>query len=75
MERPAYPDLAPSDYHLLAPLKGVLRVRELSFGKTVHKAVHEWLCDQPKSFFFRGFHKLVDRWNNCIEMGGDYVEK
>ena len=41
----------------------------------VQKAVHQWLCDQPKTFFSDGIYKLVDRWNKCIEMGGDYVEK
>jgi hypothetical protein len=27
------------------------------------------------SFFSRGIQALVKRWHNCIECGGDYVEK
>ena len=76
LEHPAYsPDLAPSDYHLFAPLKDALRGRKFSSDESVQKAVHQWLCDQPKTFFSDGIYKLVDRWNKCIEMGGDYVEK
>ena len=52
-----------------------LRGRIFSSDESVQKAVHQWLCDQPKTFFSDGIYKLVDRWNKCIEMGGDYVEK
>ena len=76
LQHPAYsPDLAPSDYHIFAPLKDALQGRKFSSDEAVQKAVHEWLCDQPKTFFSDGIHKLVDRCNKCIEMGGDYVEK
>ena len=76
LEHPAYsPDLAPSNYHLFVPLKDALRGRKFSSDESVQKAVHQWLCDQPKTFFSDGIYKLVDRWNKCIEMGGDYVEK
>ena len=58
LEHPAYsPDLAPSDYHFFPPLKDALRGRKFSFNEAVHK----WLCDQPKTFFSHGIHKLVDR--------------
>ena len=62
-------------YHLFAPLKDALLGRKFSSDEAVQKAGHEWLCDQPKTFFSDGIHKLVDRWNKCIGMGGDYVEK
>ena len=44
----------------------VLRMKE---------AVHAWLAAQPKSFFFEGIKKLVQRWKKCTEKQGDYVEK
>ena len=76
LKHPAYsPDLAPSDYHLFAPLKDALQDRKLSSDEAVQKVVHEWLCDQPKTFFSDGIHKLVGCWNKCIKMGGNYVEK
>ena len=40
------------------------------------EAVHAWLADQPKTFFFfEGIKKFVQRWKKCIEKRGDYVEK
>ena len=42
LEHPAYsPDLAPSDYHLFAPLKDALRGRKFSSDESVQKAVHQ----------------------------------
>ena len=30
---------------------------------------------QPKEFFAAGFHRLVKRWDKCLNLYGDYVEK
>ena len=30
---------------------------------------------QPKSFFSAGIQKLVERYNKCVVLQGDYVEK
>ena len=76
LEHPTYsPDLVPSDYYLFAPHRDALRSRKFSSDEAVQKAVQKLLCDQPKTFFSHGNHKPVDRWNKCIEMGGDNVEK
>lgn len=76
LEHPPYsPDLAPSDYHLFGPIKNALRGRRFSSDEDVQEAVQKWLGDQPKTFFLEGIQKLVNRWNKCIEMDGDYVEK
>ena len=76
LEHPAYsPDLALSYYHLFAPLKDALRCRKVSSDEAVQKAVHKWLCDQPKTFFSDGIYKLVDCWNKCIKMSRYYVGK
>ena len=75
LKHPAYnPDLAPSDYHLFAPLKDALWGGKFSSDEAVQKAVHKWLCDQPKTFFSNGIHKLVDPWNKYVQMGGNYVK-
>ena len=64
LQHPPYsPDLAPSDYHRFAS------------DEEVKKAVHTWLREQPKSFFSAGIQKLVERYNKCIVLQGDYVEK
>ena len=76
LEHPAYsPDLAPSDYYLFGSLKNALRGRRFSTDEEAQRAVHEWLREQSKSFFFNGIHKFVDRWTECIENEGDYIEK
>jgi hypothetical protein len=41
----------------------------------VKEAVHTWLREQPKSFFSAGIQKLVERYNKCIVLQGDCVEK
>ena len=30
---------------------------------------------QPKEFFAAGLQKLVKRWDKCLNLYGDYVEK
>jgi hypothetical protein len=39
------------------------------------EAVHTWHPEQLKSFFSAGIQKLVDRYNKCIVLRGDYVAK
>jgi hypothetical protein len=41
----------------------------------VKEVVHVWLAAQPKTFFSKGIRKLVQRWTNCVEKEGDYIEK
>jgi hypothetical protein len=76
MAHPPYsPDLAPSDYHLFGPPKEALRGCRFTSDQEVKEAVHAWLAAQPKTFFFEGIRKLVQRWTKCVEKQGDYVEK
>jgi len=76
LQHPPYsPDLAPSDYHIFGPLKEALRGRRFASDEEVKEAVHTWLREQPKSFFSAGIQKLVERYNKCIVLQGDYVEK
>ncbi|GBL77579.1 hypothetical protein AVEN_150763-1, partial [Araneus ventricosus] len=34
-----------------------------------------WLRQQPKELLAAGIGALIKRWDKCINMGGDYVEK
>lgn len=38
-------------------------------------ATKEWLMGQSELFYFTGMEKLRDRYNLCIDKGGDYIEK
>jgi len=76
LQHPPYsPDLAPSDYHIFGPLKEALRSRRFTSDEEVKEAVHTWLREQPKSFFSARKQKLVERYNKCTVLQGDYVEK
>jgi histone-lysine N-methyltransferase SETMAR len=73
---PYSPDLAPSDYHLLGPLKQHLGGKRF-LNEEVVQDVQEWPHGQPKYeyLFLSGIRKLPDRWRKCIAKQGDYVEK
>jgi hypothetical protein len=35
----------------------------------------KWLRQQSKDFYAAGFDALVKRWDKCISVDGEYVEK
>jgi hypothetical protein len=41
----------------------------------VETEVRKWLKQQSKDFNIAGFDALVKRWDECISVGGRYVEK
>jgi hypothetical protein len=73
IEHPPYcPYLAPSNFHVFGPVKEALRGRIFSSDEEAIGAVQNWLKMQllppPQK-------KLVKRWNRCIEVVGNYIEK
>jgi hypothetical protein len=64
-------------YHLLGPLKEVLRGRQFNWDQEVKEVVHGQLTAQPKMFLSEGIGKLVQRWTKHVEKQGtmlkDYV--
>jgi hypothetical protein len=65
LKHPPYsPALAPSDFHVVGPLKDTIR------------GAHSWLRTENRFFFLSSVTtKLVERWAKCIEKGGDNLEK
>jgi len=59
-------DLAPSDYHLSGPMKKMLSGQKFASNMQVQWAVHQWLVQQPTLFFALGIHKVVERWDKCL---------
>jgi hypothetical protein len=49
--------------------------RRFTSDEEVKKAAHIWFREQPNSFFSAGIQELVERYNKCIVLQGDYVEK
>jgi hypothetical protein len=39
------------------------------------REVTAWLRQQPEEFYAAGFQRLVKRWDKCLSVQGDYVEK
>jgi [histone H3]-lysine36 N-dimethyltransferase SETMAR len=72
---PYSPDLAPSDYYLFGPLKEHLSGQKFKNNEEVIAAAQDWLHHQPKSFYETGIKKLPGRWEKCVALQGDYIEK
>ena len=69
-EDPPYsPDLAPSDYYLFPKMKKEFGGHYFA-RYDVMNAV-----DQNGAIYTEGIRLLHDRWTNCVNVGGDYVEK
>ena len=76
LSHPPYsPDLAPSDYFLFPKLKNYLRGRTFSSDDELERSARAWLQHRPPSFYNTGISAAVYRWDKCIKVKGDYVEK
>ncbi|GBO29128.1 hypothetical protein AVEN_240790-1 [Araneus ventricosus] len=69
------PDFAPSDFHLFGPLRQHLGGKHFADDDDVQHEVLMWMREQPKEFYAAGIGALIKRWDKCINIGGDYVEK
>jgi len=70
------PDLAPSDYHLFSELKKPLRGHGYETLNEMKKDIYKkWILGTPAEFFQSGLKKLSGRWERCIAMNGNYIEK
>jgi len=73
LPHPAYsPDLTPSDYHLFSSMGHALTERHFDSYEVVRKWLDEWFAS--KEFFWRGIHKLPERWEKCIISENKYFE-
>ncbi|KAL4119599.1 hypothetical protein QTP88_012398 [Uroleucon formosanum] len=72
---PYSPDLAPSDYFLFLHFKKWLDGQRFENDMELKNAVENWFNSQAASFYAEGLRKLVKRYEKCLEVNGDYVEK
>jgi histone-lysine N-methyltransferase SETMAR len=72
---PCSPDLAPSDFYLFPKLKLFLTGQHFSSNQEAIKAVEGYFADLTKNQYKDGIMALEHRWNKCISLKGDYVEK
>ena len=67
---PYSPDLAPCDFWLFPKLRGC-RYETIEEMKEAVTKVIDTLTQED---FYEAFHKLLERYNRCIAVGGDYFE-
>lgn len=72
---PYSPDLAPCDFYMFPLLKRHLKGQKFTSNMAVKRAVDNWIKSRDADFYVHGFRKWVERWERCVERGGDYVEK
>ncbi|GBM59886.1 hypothetical protein AVEN_66323-1 [Araneus ventricosus] len=76
LDLPAYsPDLALSDFHLFLHLSQHYRYGTSEAMKKCSNAVKNFLLSLCTDFYQDGFLKLISRYGECINVGGEYVEK
>lgn len=76
LDHPPYsPDLAPSDYHMFLHLKKHLGGQRHDDDDGLKATVLQWLLSQAADFYDDGVQKLVARYDKCLNIGGNYVEK
>jgi len=69
------PDLAPSDIFLFPNSKLFLPGQRLSSNQESIAAVEGYFAALTKNHYRDGVMALKQRWNKCISVKGDYVEK
>ena len=68
-------DLAPSDFHLFLKMKEHLAGKQHADDEDLQHAVVDWLNSQAAVWYEGGISKLVSRYDKCLNVQGDYVEK
>ena len=71
---PYSPDLAPCDFWLFPKLKKNLRGNRYSTIEDMKEAVTRVLNTLTQEDFQGAFQKLLERYNKCIDVGGEYFE-
>ena len=72
---PYSPNLAPSDYFLFPNMETWLGDERFSSNEEIIAATSEYFEGFDKNYFLQGIKKLEYRYNKCIQLKGDYVEK
>jgi histone-lysine N-methyltransferase SETMAR len=69
------PDLAPSDFSLFPNLKKFHAGKKFASDLEVIAASNAYFEELYESAYKDGIKALEYRWNKCIQLEGDYVEK
>lgn len=72
---PYSPDLAPCDFFLFPNLKTWLAGKKFRSNEEVILETEAYFEEFQQSYFLEGLKKWQARWEKCIALKGDYVEK
>ena len=76
LHHPAYsPDLAIADFHLFGPMKLPMRGEIFTTREELIDAANKSLRQFDANFWQAGFDKLIERYQKCISLDGEYVER
>ncbi|GBM08711.1 Histone-lysine N-methyltransferase SETMAR [Araneus ventricosus] len=65
-------DLAPSNFHLFLKLKEFMGGKCFGSDEELENAVTTWLNELAAEKYDMGILKLVDIYDKCLNVGGDY---
>ena len=71
---PYSPDLAPSDFRLFPKLKENLRGCRYETIEEMKEAVTKVIDTLTQEDFYGALQKLLEQYNKCIAVEGDYFE-
>ncbi len=73
---PAYsPDPAPSDYHTFSGIKKDLASEWFADEASLKAAISFFFAKMDSAWYARGIKKLIFRYNKCLDICDDYIEK
>ena len=72
---PYSPDLATSDFFLFPHLKIVLGGHRFSSNEEAITFVNNYFAQKNAEYYLDGLRRWEHRWEKCVELQGDYVEK
>ena len=72
---PYSPDLAPSDFFLFPHLKIALGGHRSWSNEEAFTFVNNYFAEKDAEYLFDGLQTWEHRWEKCVELQGDYVEK
>ena len=63
-----------SDYHLFASMNHALAEQRFGSDEDVKKWLDKWFAAKGEDFYWRGIHKLPEKWEKCVTSNGAYFE-
>ena len=76
LDHPPYsPDLAPSDFFLFPKLKTALERQRFSSNEEAMTFVNNYFAQKNAKYYLDGLQRWEHRWEKCVELQGDYIEK